>query len=224
MAVKAKSHENLEPSNILKVINLLGAEKPITKKEACDILNISYNTTRLNNIIQEYTQREEIVKSQKAIMRGKPVTSAEKSTIISSYLSGTSLTEISDMTYRSTTVIKNVLKSYHVPLRSASNDYFNPIFVETVKTDYKKGDLVYSARYCCTAYIHKLVQTTEECNVYRIYLTGDNEQFAVQPDYELVDLTKIQNELDVNIELLSSDEIKQLIYEALIKAKKNAEK
>ena len=47
---KKKSYENLTDSNIKNVISLLEAEKPITKKEACDILNISYNTTRLNKL------------------------------------------------------------------------------------------------------------------------------------------------------------------------------
>ena len=36
-----KSHENLTDTNIKNVIDLLESEKPITKKEACDILNIS---------------------------------------------------------------------------------------------------------------------------------------------------------------------------------------
>ena len=40
MAIKAKSHERLEPANVSKVITLLDGDEGITKKEACDILNI----------------------------------------------------------------------------------------------------------------------------------------------------------------------------------------
>ena len=49
--VKKRSHEKLTDSNIQHVIGLLNAKSPITKKEACSILNISYNTTRLGTII-----------------------------------------------------------------------------------------------------------------------------------------------------------------------------
>ena len=49
--VKKKSHEKLTDTNVQHVVDLLKGEDPITKKEACSILNISYNTTRLTNII-----------------------------------------------------------------------------------------------------------------------------------------------------------------------------
>ena len=49
--VKKKDYENLTSSNIEKVIALLNpgsdTDKPITKKQACDVLNIAYNTARL---------------------------------------------------------------------------------------------------------------------------------------------------------------------------------
>ena len=54
--VKAKAHEKLDGANVQKVINLLGTDEPITKKEACEILNIRYNTTRLQRIIEENTE------------------------------------------------------------------------------------------------------------------------------------------------------------------------
>ncbi len=59
--VKAKSHEKLDSTNVQKVIDLLGGDEPITKKEACEILNIRYNTTRLQRIIGEYTSHENSV-------------------------------------------------------------------------------------------------------------------------------------------------------------------
>ena len=51
--IKKKEGENLTETNIEKVIGLLEQEKPITKKQACEILNISYNTTRLTKIIEK---------------------------------------------------------------------------------------------------------------------------------------------------------------------------
>ena len=47
--IRKKKEEQLSETNINKVIDLLSADKPITKKEACGILNIAYNTTRLGN-------------------------------------------------------------------------------------------------------------------------------------------------------------------------------
>jgi len=69
--IKKKSYENLSKVNIEKVIALLTldisvqatespTEKAITKKQACDILNIAYNTTRLSNIIEEYNEQKDI--------------------------------------------------------------------------------------------------------------------------------------------------------------------
>ena len=55
--VKKKEHEKLDDATIERVIGLLEGEKPITKKEACEALNIRYNTTRLKNIIEEYQEK-----------------------------------------------------------------------------------------------------------------------------------------------------------------------
>ena len=38
-----KSDEKLDKTTMLRIINLLEQDKPITKKAACEILNISYN-------------------------------------------------------------------------------------------------------------------------------------------------------------------------------------
>ena len=67
--MRIKKHENLSEANISKVISLLEGEKPITKKEACGILNIAYNTTRLNKIITEHKETMDVRarrKSQKS--------------------------------------------------------------------------------------------------------------------------------------------------------------
>ena len=72
--MRIKKHENITKVNVAKVISLLEAEKPITKKEACSILNISYNTTRLGNIIDQH--KEDLIRTMKmkAKLRGTPAT------------------------------------------------------------------------------------------------------------------------------------------------------
>ena len=58
--VRKREGENLSPANIRRVIHSLN-EEGITKKVACEMLNISYNTTRLNRIIEEVEEQEAYV-------------------------------------------------------------------------------------------------------------------------------------------------------------------
>jgi len=220
MAVKAKAGEDFSESAIQKAIAILEAGG--TKKEACQVLNIKYNTTRLNKIIQEYRDRKERVAEMRKRLRSKPVDISEKKHIVQGYLSNESIQELSNETYRSAQVVKNVLKTYNVPLRTERASYFSPLLVEHTREDYKEGDLVFSARYGVPAYIKKQVGTDELGPVYRIWLTGKHAKWAYQPFYELADLTKLQKELNISIVELDEYEIKQLIVEGLLKAKKNA--
>ena len=75
--------ELMTDANIARVIRLLepveeGA-KPITKKDACQILGMSYNTTRLGTIIQQYKDKQARDKKFRAEKRGKPLTNDELS-------------------------------------------------------------------------------------------------------------------------------------------------
>jgi hypothetical protein len=215
--IRKKAGEHLSEENIERVISLLDQEKPITKKEACEILNISYNTTRLNKIIEGHratlTQRAELRKR----FRNKPLEKEDIKLIISSYLEGVSLVDISNNLFRSVALIKRTLIKYHIPLRDASIDYWNPIEVpiEVMQDDYIKEDLVYSARYNQPACVMKKLKE----GIYRIWLYKDH-QYALQPYYELSDLRHIQKDFGVVVEDFPADEIKRLIYTALTNAKR----
>lgn len=215
--IRKKADELLSEQNIERVISMLEAEKPITKKDACSILHISYNTTRLNKIIEEYKaaikQRIEMRKR----FRNKPLSNDDLKEIISTYITGDSLADIANTTFRSIALIKRVLTQYHIPLRDSSIDYFNPIEVpiEAMADDYVKDDLVFSARYNQPACIMKKLKP----EIYRIWLYKDN-QFAIQPYYELLDLRHVQNELGVKIEDFPTEEINYLIATAMRNAKK----
>ena len=74
-------------------MQLLDAESPITKKEACSILNISYNTTRLKTIIEEYKENKEYRDRRKAQNRGKPASNSEIGTMVESYLEGSNISD-----------------------------------------------------------------------------------------------------------------------------------
>lgn len=229
VGVKQQDGENLSASNIEKVIALLEPEegKPITKVVACEILNIKYNTARLNKIIKGHKDTAELQKTMRKKMRGQPIDNHTARQIVSSYMSGSSLADISDDTYRSTNVVKNVLRKYNVPIRNKSVDYFHPIFIENedaICDDYEKGDLVYSARYDTPATIMSSQNTQKHGMVYKLQIHGNKRRQINQPYYELADLRKVQNELKVEMQDLDKATVNELIAEAMKKQKMQEDK
>ena len=191
---RAAHSDKLTDANIVKVIELLEAEKPITKKAACEILGIAYNTTRLGELIQKFKDKREARKAHMAAKRGKPASLDEITDIVKSYLQGGSLTDIADENFRGTQFVKTVLESHGVPIRSSSNDYWNPPMIpdEGVKREFDPGERCYSARYQSLAKVcEKLVQNGNE--VYRVWLEAEEQQqYAYQPWWELGSLDKIR--------------------------------
>lgn len=193
MAVKQKPGEDFSTEKVNQAEIMLGNGE--TKKSVCDFLGMNYSTTRLAKVIQENIDK--IIRDEKIkkAFRKKPLELQDIKYICQEYLNGEPLSGISENTYRSTTVIKNVLERYNIPLRDASNNYFNPVFIdEDIPIDFKPGDLVFSARYNSLSEIIKKMDD----NVYRICVLGKNQQYAYQPIYELADLRKVQKELDIS--------------------------
>lgn len=227
--VRVQEGENLSATNIEKVIALLEPSegKPITKVVACEILNISYNTSRLNAIIAKHKEAIEIQKTMRKKMRTEPIDISTASTIVSMYLSGSSLQDISDETYRSVTVIKRVLSKYNIPVRNKSVDYQHPIFIENdeaIKDDYVKGDLVYSARYDKPATVSYGQLSKNDGMVYLLWLHGVDRKQIFQPYYELADLRRIQKELNIKMHDLNHDEVYTILNEAMRNQKKQDDK
>lgn len=196
----ARDGEKLDKANMLRVIELLGQEKPITKKAACEILNISYNTPRLKKLVEEFKTKEANIKRRRAKLRGKPLTGDDLAIIASDYLNGDAIATIADLIFRSTAIVKKAVLSLNIPLRDADANYHNPYFIadEAIAEDYELKDLVYSARYQCPATIEN-ISSCKDGKVYRIWLLGNEQQYAVQPYWELADLRKIQKEFKVLI-------------------------
>jgi len=151
--VKKKSYENLSNQNIEKVIALLSpssSDKPITKKEACDILNIAYNTTRLNKIIEDYEDRKAYVKKRKQSLRGRPASREEIAEACESYLTGDNITDISKSLFRSPSFVRSILERVGVPQRPAGKDerltaHYYPD--ECMSDDFAEGEIAWSATY-----------------------------------------------------------------------------
>ena len=124
--MRIKKHENLTQANITKVISLLepaGDSKPITKKEACGILNITYNTSRLQKIIDEHKEMIEFRARRKAQNKGKAATPDEIRAVVRAYIDGSNVSEIAGDLYRSPAFIKAIIERLGIPQKLADSDY-----------------------------------------------------------------------------------------------------
>jgi hypothetical protein len=203
MATRKKSaseEELMTDANISRVIRLLEPQeegvKPITKKDACQILGMSYNTTRLGAIIEEFKQKQARTAQRKAELRGKPASREDVVYIISEYLSGETVDAISKMTYRSPTFIKRILEENSVPIRVPGSSYFNPEMVPdgAQRDRFKIGEVVYSTKYDSTALIESEKLTEKYGYIYRIFLLSDKWlQSAWQEHYELASLQHLRD-------------------------------
>lgn len=207
MAIKRSKNgedERLDANTLDRVIALLEpsdeSKSPITKKAACEILNIAYNTTRLGKLIETHKEKKQRAADRRAALRGKPVSKDDVCYIIGEYLKGESVTGLSDMTSRSTAVINRVLDEYNVPLRAKAHDYFKPELIPegAMRDRFTVGEIVYSPAYDSTALIDKEITQTSGY-AYRIWLLSEKQnQYAYQPAWELASLQHLQ-ELGVKL-------------------------
>ena len=202
MATKKRSEleqELMTEANILRVISLLEpkdtATKPITKKDACQILGMAYNTTRLGTLIEDFKSKRDRDAQRRQALRGKAATNEEVTYIIQEYLEGNTVDAISKSTYRGSTFIKAILEKYAVPIRATSHDYFRPELIPdgAVRNRFNVGEVVYSARYDSTARIDTEQPHPQHACVYRIWLLADKwKQSAYQPAEELASLEHLR--------------------------------
>lgn len=204
--VKKKEHEKLDDATIERVIMLLEDPKPITKKQACEILNISYNTTRLNTIIEEYKEKKERRKRNFARVKGTPVTDSEISTIVTSFIQGHPLSDISDFTFRSPSIIKRVLDDIGVPTKPRGDEaYKNTLLPEEsiLKEKPKIGEILWSAKYHACCEVISFFQNNDGTESVKIYVYEPVEgarkggYYAYQPMLELGSLRHLEKYIDL---------------------------
>ena len=166
----------------------MSSEKPITKKEACEILNISYNTTRLNNIVQDFQDKQNFRAKRKAQLRGKPASALEIKEAITSYLEGLSISEISQGMYRSTGFVKAILNRVGVPTRPAlveERKGYAFLPDQCVSDEFIPNEKVWSAFYHAPAIVRKESPNPQYyidkygCKCYEIYILEETETLRV---------------------------------------------
>ena len=175
MAIKTRKHENLTETNIAHVINLLNSEKPITKKEACSILNISYNTTRLSRIIEEHIETMEFRERRRAYNKGKGATEMEIKQVVNFYLDGSNISDIAKSLYRSPAFIKAIIDRLGIPQKLAMTDYKGRreamLPEQCVAEEFEVGEKIWAVRQNYPAIVQRLLGRDEKqgVNTYLVY-------------------------------------------------------
>lgn len=193
-----RQEEHLDDASFERVIKALEDKK--TKKEACTILNISYNVSRLDKLIDAYLARKEVDIRLRKEKRGKPAAQDEIEYIVKEYLKGGTLTDIGNTLHRGVAFVKSVLETYDVPTRGSSPDYFKPqIIPDGASADrFALNEVVYSVRYESLARIRNEIKHRDGF-VYGIYLLDDKyQENAYQPAWELASLKRLR-EIGINI-------------------------
>ena len=180
---RKREHEKLDEANLNRVIELLEGEQPITKKVACEMLNISYNTTRLGSIIAEHKDIMEYRATRKAQNRGKKATDLEKRDAIERYLDGQTVSEIAKGMFRSTTFVRNLIDNIGVPQKLPKSElsvyrHRNTMLPETcVAEEFDIDERVWADKYNTIAIVKKHViahgvnyKEIYDSNMYQIFV------------------------------------------------------
>lgn len=181
-------------------------EKAITKKLACEMLGINYNTTRLDKLVDEFLEEKQRRIDRVAANRGKPVTDHEVSCIIEDYLTGESLSSTSERLCRSILFIKNVLNRCGIPLRDASATYFRPQLLDEnfLREELTEGEVVYSARHQELGTIQREAKSAAG-KAYWVYLASEQKValmwYDVLPMQHLIEKYKLKLVLSQNLDV-----------------------
>jgi hypothetical protein len=174
--VRKKSHEKLDDANIQRVLDYLKQDKPITKKEACAMLNISYNTTRLNSIMVDFEETLEFRAKRKSQNRGRKATDYEIKQSIEMYLDEQPVSSIASALYRSSTFVRNLLDRVGVPQKrpktlQGMREKIGYLPDECVSESFEQGEKVWCARYDLPARIIKGAHDIRHgCTIYHVYV------------------------------------------------------
>lgn len=194
MAVRKTKDESvrLTDERIVKAIQMLEPSdenvKPSSKKDVCEFLGISYNTTRLASIIVEYKAKIELEKAKRAEKRGKPASKEEIVFCITSYLEDNMpISNIAEALYRSPKFVTTVLEQEGVTFRPVSHDYFHPTLISDADAQdrFELGEVVYNARYNVNCIIKGEEIHPKHGYVYKVWLLGEYQQFAYTAAYDL---------------------------------------
>ena len=210
MPTKRREHENLSSSNISKVIKHL--EDGGTKKDACIILNISYNTTRLNKIIEEHQEEQKRKQRRRDKNKGTELRPDEYEDIILMRIKGSSASYIADKLCRPLSLVKDTIDYLGIPVAPNKSDKGNTYLMpeQCIANSFEEGELVWSCVYHGIAYIKKEIN-----NGYWMYIlqSVENESKwfpgvetggfnAFQATHDIASLRHLREYVDLEARLL----------------------
>jgi len=141
-------------AKIRQVIWMLKTGK--TKKACCEHLNITYNTKKLDTIIEDFHKRLEREAELKKAAKTKIFTQKEKEAIAKQYLAGEAQSVLAEQYFISPQRIKNILLEMNTPIRGRGKNSEAKVdhIVQDLETKFKAGDKVFLAKYNCFAIIN----------------------------------------------------------------------
>ena len=188
--IRTKKSEKLDDASLTRVQEALTSDSPITKKEACEMLNISYNTTRLNKILADFDETMQYRAVRKSQLKGTKATDAEVKQVIEWYLAEHPISEIAKSLYRSSTFVKNIINRVGVPEKRPATEQGTGAKVgylpdECVSESFEIGEKVWYARQDLPAIIKKIMPNTEQTNYIEKYGAECYHIYVVQEtDFE----------------------------------------
>jgi len=212
---------------IPQVIKML--EDGATKKLACETLGIAYNTKRLSDIIEKFSEDRERDAIRRKQKRGTPIEGVELESLIEGYLNGTSLAELSKRLCRPTEALRMALWRSGALLRSTETP--NPLwpaqmpdqcYKQNEEDTFELNELVWVSGYGCIGEVRKYHGKGQ----YRVYLLDSERHRNVNQHWW--DLGSLKHLVDLGVNLkslttsMSSDEIKEILYETMRKARMSA--
>ena len=111
------------------------------------MLNIAYNTTRLQRIIDDYQDKIEYRALRKKQNRGRAATDAEIREAVERYLSGDSIAEIASGLFRSAGFVRSLIDKVGVPTSVQETGRVNLLPDSCIADSFNPGEIVWSAVY-----------------------------------------------------------------------------
>ena len=108
------------------------------------MLNIAYNTTRLQRIIDDYQDKVEYRALRKKQNRGRAASDAEIREAVERYLQGDSIAEIAAGLFRSASFVRSLIERVGVP--STSKESGVAVLPDScIAESFEPGEIVWSA-------------------------------------------------------------------------------
>lgn len=202
------------------------AQPKATKKAACEMIGISYNTKKLAELIERYEQRETAAKAARAAKRKTAVTLPEVALWITAYLNGESPAEIAESCYRSEAVVKHHLEKHGAMLRKVGKvDRLNPPALpeQCISDTFDVGQYVWVAAYNCVGVVKGFYK-----NAVKVWVLSEGiQEHSYQAPWELGSLKHLESigvKLESFTHYMKGDEVRSTLVETMIAANKRAPK